>query len=98
MLESYQTNDYSFNNYQDLNDHLLYIDYVNKNYEYTVASVTPDMGYRYQGNFYGLLKELGVNSSLFLFTGYLNGILNPTDYNGTLLTFKIATRPPIPIG
>ena len=96
MLENLQVNSYGFDSYTVMNDSLLFIDYIDDIHDYEVITITPDMSYRYQGNFLGLLKELKVSSSLYLFTMHLNGIYNPTDFNGTMTSIKIAMRPPIP--
>ncbi len=96
MLEQYQVNDYSFSTYQELNDNLLYLDYINRTYEFNIVTVNPGVAYRYQGNFFGLLRELNVTTNLFVYTLYLNGYNNPVDFNGDTYTIKVAIKPSIP--
>jgi len=91
-------NDYSFESYSEMNDYLQFIDYVNKNYEYDEKTITPDSGYKYQGNLFGLFRDMRITPNLFVFTMYLNGFTNPTEYDGVKLNFKIAVKPPIPKG
>lgn len=99
MLEEYAVNDYSFPSLQNLNDNLQYIDYINYNYEFKEINVNPDIAYRYQGDFFGMLKNIGgISPNLYLYTLYLNGYNSPFDFNGVLKTstLKIAIKPPIP--
>lgn len=99
MLENFQVNDYKFKDYLTMNDNLLYLDYINNNYDFTEINISPDIAYRYQGNFFGLLRELSaVETSLYLYTLYLNDLVNPTDFDGkNKLTIKIPIRPQIPV-
>ena len=97
MLEEFITNDYSFEDVTELNDNLQYLDHINLNYEFKLVSVSPGIAYRYQGNFFGLLKELRtITPDLYVYTMYLNGLSNPTDYTGEKLTIKVAIKPPVP--
>ncbi len=98
MLEQLMVNDYSFDSYQQLNDNLQYIDYINQHYDFKEINVNPDIAYRYQGDFFGLLNHLGnVSPSLYLYTLYLNNYTHPTHFNGIIPnTLKIAIKPPIP--
>lgn len=97
MLETYQTNDFSFDSIQQLNDNLQYIDYIDHNYEYKTVNVDPDVAFRYQGNLFGLFKELNIQPHLYVYTMYLNKYNNPVEYDGTKITFVLAIKPPIPI-
>lgn len=96
MLESFLVNDYSFDSVSQLNDNLQYLDYINANYQFTEIAVDPGVAYRYQGNLFGLFRQLDISPTLFTFTMYINGYSNPVDYNGDMYNFKIAIRPPIP--
>lgn len=96
MLESFQRNDYSFDSIQQMNDNLVYINYIDANYEYDIVTVSPDDAYRYQGNLFGLFKEMGLSPSLFLYALYLNGYTNPIDFDGKQTVFKKPIKPPIP--
>lgn len=96
MLEQFIGRDYSFTNFTALNDALQYLDYVDAKYDFDLVNVDPDVAYRYQGNLFGLFAEMGISPSLFLFTMYLNGYNNPVDFAGDRITFKLATKPPIP--
>ena len=97
MLEAFMVNSFSFRSYTELNDNLLYLDYIKANYENSIVNIQPDVAYRFIGNFYGLLRELNIDPSLFLYTLYINEYNNPTEYNGLVYTLQIPTNPPIPI-
>lgn len=97
MLENLMTGaKYRMPDYQYLNDRLLYIDYIDRNYTYEEAVVSPMDAYRYQGNLLGLFRLIGISDTLLPFALYLNGYTNPTNYDGKRLTFKIPKMPPIP--
>lgn len=96
MLEQFMSNTYALPGYTYLNDRLLYIDYVDKKYNYQQATVLPMEAYRYQGNLFGLFKLLGISPSLYVYAMYLNGYNNPVNYEGKKITFKIPVRVPIP--
>ena len=96
MLEAFQVNDYSFENTTELNDNLQYIDYIKSNYDFKEIAVDPTISYRYQGNLFGLFRELNISPNLFLYTMYINNYTNPVDFNGEVYTFKLAISPPIP--
>lgn len=96
LISQYLANDFNFNSYNELNDNLLFIDYINRKYSYKDITISPDLAYRFQGNFYGLLNKLDINRDLYLFTLYLNGYNSPVDYDGKRLTLKIPTSPNLP--
>jgi len=97
MLESFQVNDYSFENIIELNDNLQYLDYINADYEFKEITVEPDIAYKYQGNLFGLFRELDIHPNLFTYTMYINGYTNPVEFAGDKYVFKVAIKPPIPI-
>lgn len=97
MLEQFMTNEYRFDSLTEINDNLQYLDYINNNYEFKQAVVPPVTAYKYQGNFLGLLNEMGVDPSLYLYTMYLNGYQNPVDFEGDRVQFTIPIKPPIPV-
>lgn len=96
MLEALMTNDFSFDTIQEINDNLQYLDYINHHYKYEEITIDPNIAYKYQGNFYGLLNELMINPKLYLFTLYLNKLTSPVEFNGNMLIIKKPIRPPIP--
>lgn len=96
MLEQLQVNNYRFSNYVRLNDNLLYLDYIDKKYNFNEVGVSPDLALRYRGNLYGLFKEMRIEPSLYVFTMYINGYTSPVDFDGKRFTFKLATKPLIP--
>lgn len=96
MLEQYLTVDYRLGTFTEWNERLIYMDYVNKTYEYREVVATPIEAYRYQGNLFGLFKSLGVSPSMFFYAMSLNGYTNPLNYEGKNLIFKIPVMPPIP--
>lgn len=96
MLESMQTNNYKSKDYQSMNDKLLYLDYIDYTYEFKEILVDPSVAYRHQGNFIGLMKDLGIANELYLFMMYINGINNPVEYDGILNRLKVPINPPVP--
>lgn len=97
MLEQFQVNNYSAVDYLKLNDNLLYLDFINNNYEFNQVGISPDVAYRYQGNFIGLLRETKiVDPHLYMYTMYINDIKHPGDYDGKMLVIKVPIKPPIP--
>ena len=99
MLEEMMKPLYSLDNYNELIDNILYLDYMKKNYSFKEVNINVGLGYKYQGNFYGLLNELStINSNLYLYTLYVNGYTSPDQYDGTKLTILVPTKPPIPNG
>jgi len=96
MLESFQVNDYSFDNVIQLNDNLQYLDYIKANYEFKEINIDPSVAYKYQGNLFGLFRQLNISPNLFLYTMYINGYHNPVDFMGDKYTFQLAIKPPIP--
>lgn len=96
MLEQFMNSVYGAPGYVYLNDRLLYIDHVDKNYRYQQVSILPIDAYRYQGNLFGLFKHMGVSPSLHVYAMYLNGYTNPLNYDGAVHTFKIPVHAPIP--
>ena len=97
MLENLMTGaTYRVPDYPYLNDRLIYIDYVDRNYAYEEVVVSPMDAYRFQGNLLGLFRLIGVPNNLLPFALYLNGYTNPVNYDGKQLTFKIPKMPPIP--
>lgn len=66
----------------EINDKLLFMDYT-KSYKTPVTHfVDPDIAYKYQGNFYGLLIYMDIHPGLFTFTLQLNGLTSPHQYKG----------------
>lgn len=96
MLEQLQVNDYKFQNYNKLNDNLLYLDYIDLTYNFNEVSVEPNIALRYRGNLFGLFRHMRIETTLFVFTMYVNGYQSPVDYDGKKYTFKLATLPQIP--
>lgn len=96
MLEQYVTADYSLGTFTEWNERLIYIDYIDKNYEYKEVATSPIDAYRYQGNLYGLFKTLGISPSMYFYTMTLNGYSNPLNYEGKKLIFKVPVMPNIP--
>lgn len=96
MLKQFMNNNYAVKSYTNLNDRLLYIDYVERRYNYEEVSILPIEGYRHQGNLFGLFKLMGINPSLYIYAMYLNGYNNPVSYEGKKITFKVPVKVPIP--
>lgn len=96
MLETFQTNDYSFEDYNSLNDNLLYLDYIKNNYEFDMIAIEPAVAYRNKGNFIGLLQDLKIETNLYVYTQYINGYNSPLDFDGTAKSLLLPIIPPIP--
>lgn len=96
MLEQLQVNDYKFSTYSNLNDNLLYLDYINLTYNFSEVSVLPNIALRYTGNLFGLFEEIGIPPDLYVFTMYINGYVSPTDFDGKKYIFKRAIKPQVP--
>jgi hypothetical protein len=96
MLEHLQLMREGFTDIKDIADSLQYVDYTNQNYVYEETMTTPDLAWRYQGDLYGLFGAMGIESKDFIFTMYINGYTNPTNYDGLRTTFKLAPKPNIP--
>lgn len=96
MLEQLQNLSFALADYNRLNDTLLYIDYINANYQYKDVFVAPDIAYRHRGNFTSLMAAMEIDPALYLYTMYVNGINNPVDFDGKPVTLKVPVIPPIP--
>lgn len=96
MLETFQTNNYSFDDFNTLNDNLLYLDYIKNNYEFNTVAIEPAMAYRNKGNLIALLQELRIDTQLYVYTQYINGYNSPQDFDGTAKTLLLPIIPPIP--
>ena len=92
----FQNVGYLFKNITEINDALLYLDYIDNTYEFTEVSIDPFIGYRNQGNLFKLFSEMNIEPNLYLFSMYVNGYTNPRQYNGDKSTFKVPIHPPIP--
>ena len=82
--------------YVYLNDRLVYIDYIDRNYTYSMLTVNPMDAYRHQGNLYALFEMIGIDTGLYVYAMYLNGYTNPLSYDGKQLDFKKPVDVPIP--
>lgn len=96
MLEQYTKPLFQIDNFQQLNETILHIDFVNLFYEYDEVTVSDIDAYRFQGNLYGLFRLLKVSRDMMLYAMQLNGFTNPLNYDGKKTTFKIPVPPPIP--
>lgn len=82
-----------YKNDNQINMSILYYDSLEDTRDkYRETIVEPGDGYRYQGDFYGLLSYLKVDPKLFLQTLYLNNLASPYDYNGEGMLLKIANE------
>lgn len=66
----------------------MHIPYFRANYTHSLTVETP-AAQRHQGDFQGLLIELGVAPRYHWFTMRLNGLHNPTEYDKEMLTVLI---------
>lgn len=52
-------------------------------------NINPHMGWKYEGDFYGMLTEANVPNHLHYVILRMNGLFNPVEYDGTLLTILL---------
>ena len=57
--------------------------------ESSIRNITPAMAAKYEGDFYGLLSELGVSKEYHYIAMMINGYRHANDYDGYLLEIKI---------
>lgn len=95
MISSLLVNNFKADDDIATNDLLQFIDH-NRHFGFKEAFVEPNVAYRFQGNFYGLLRELNIDLHLYLPTLYVNGFTNPVDFKGSEKSIKIATYPTMP--
>lgn len=55
----------------------------------SIVTLTETEAYRYQGDFFKLLKNKDVPSNLWLITTYLNGMSSPIEYDGYTTNIKV---------
>lgn len=96
MLKNLANVDFKGGNPSETNDLLLYTDYLSQIKDHEETIIDPSMAFKFQGNFYGLLRELRVPGTYFIATLYLNNLTNPLDYKGKAGGIKIAKQLPIP--
>ena len=96
MLSMYMNNDLKIDNYDTFNDELLYVDRLDLKTKFNVTLIEPHMALKYEGNFYGLLKEIGTPISLYLQALYINRLTHPTDYRSSMLVVKTPVKLKIP--
>lgn len=60
--------------------------------EQEVVAITPQVGYKYEGDFFGALTELRIPRYLHWTVMRLNGLYSPSDYNGEAVTVLIPGR------
>lgn len=96
MLEQLVTVNFKSKPREAMNDVFLYTDYLGQIKDYDEIMIEPDVAFKYQGNFYGLLKYLNVEPKLFVLTLYVNRLNNPIDYKGEAGSIKIGRNLPIP--
>ena len=68
---------------------MLYIDFLVANYEVKTILIEPIMGLRNKGNFYGLLKELEIDSRFHFYVLYVNGYTSSVEYDGNKKIIKV---------
>lgn len=88
MLQQYMTNNLQIKDFHRFNDELLYLDRLDLRHNFETIIVDADVAYKHEGNFYGLLKDLGVQSKHYLYALYLNKLNHPSDYRPSLRVLK----------
>lgn len=96
MLSQFMVNNFRYRNYSRFNDELLYIDRLDLRHNFDTIIIEPHRAYKYEGNFYGLLNEIGVSPSLYLYALYLNKLNSPVDYKADMLIIKKPVQLNIP--
>ena len=81
---------YAFSAYSGMNDRLQYYDSIlDEERKFSRELISPDIAYKHQGDFYGLLQKLNVDKKLFLFALHLNGYTTPFEYDGVRTSINI---------
>lgn len=68
---------------------ILYSENYHKTNKKTERIIDKHLAYRYQGNFFGLLNELGIDPKFHMFILYFNGYTSPYQYTGDNLTIYL---------
>lgn len=86
-----KANLYAYGSYRYINNTLLYYEGMkDERSKYSREIISPEVAFKYQGDFYGLLSHLNVPPHLMLPTLYLNGLTSPYDFDGKELELLIA--------
>lgn len=68
-----------------------YLPFIIKEKKYYEQSISPNLGYKYQGDFFGLLYELNIPEHVHYLILRLNGMTAADDYDETHLVIKVPT-------
>ncbi len=60
--------------------------------EMEVVAITPQLGYKYEGDFFGALTELNIPRYMHWTVMRVNGLYSSTAYNGEAVTVMIPAR------
>lgn len=78
-----------FTNYKFLNDTMLFADdYAKTNNDKHIVA-EQNRAYAFQGNLFGLFKEMGLHDNLHMLIMQYNGIDSPHDYDGIKTIFYV---------
>lgn len=69
-----------------IESHLTYLRGLSSNY---VMTATNQQGFKYEGDFFGLLNELGIEKKYHHIVMRVNGYLSSADYKGDVLDIVI---------
>lgn len=72
-----------------LHNCLLHLDRNRADYTMKTTDVPADVAWKHQGNFYGLLSYLGIETKYHLYVLHMNGLTNSTDYDGRTLRITL---------
>ncbi len=74
--------------------HLIYshLPYLREFYRGQTLTATAHQGLIWRGDLYGLFNSLGISPRMYWVVGVINGFDDPSDYDGSVLTFVIPTE------
>lgn len=74
--------------------HLIYshLPYLREFYRDQNLTATPHQGLIWRGDLYGLFNVLGISPRMYWVIAAVNGFNDPSDYDGTVLSFVIPTE------
>lgn len=69
-----------------------HLDWLRASTEAEVVAIPPQLGYKYEGDFYGALTELNIPRYLHWTTMRVNGLYSPSDFDGEARVVMVPAR------
>lgn len=66
-----------------------YLTYFRSHDKTRIVTISPHLSYKYEGDFYGLMDEIGIEKHYQWFVMLLNNFSCPGDYHGDLQAFFV---------